>query len=675
MKASLEWLKEYVDFDLGAEELAEKLTMVGFPCEGLEQVGGDAVLELEVPSNRPDCQGMIGLAREVAVALGKDLKVPDAPLEKGSTATSSLAGVSVEDQELCPRYIARVISGVKIGPSPEWMQRRLASMGLRSLNNVVDITNYVLFETGQPLHAFDYDLLGGNSIIVRRSKPGEALQLLDETKVKLDGSELLIADETGGVALAGVMGGARTEVHSGTTNVLLESASFMATAIRRTSRKFGITTESSYRFERTTGWDGVEYASRRAAALIQELAGGTVAAGSIDVFAEPPGQRQVTVRYWRVDKLLGQRMGKHVIRRILMDLGLESAYESGEGITLLIPHFRPDLTREIDLIEEVARHYGYDRIPAQTGLDVRLPVKSPADDACRRLRSRLSHMGFSETVTVSVLSREQAEAICPWRSARPALVTNPPRADRNMLRPSLLPSLLEVRRVNQAAGRAELSVFDLGRAYLARPDGSVEERRLLSALDDGSDAEASFGRLRAVLETATDLFKDTRDLRVDTSDLPYMRPGESARLFLGNEFLGVLGRLNDELRRAFDLRTSPTMLEIDLEMLIGRGLARGQVAALPRFPGVRRDVALVLDEAVRWAQVAECVREVPCELRQDVEFLNVYRGKQAGAGRKSLAFSVTYRSAERTLTDEEVNEVHGSLVEHVTGKLGAELRA
>ncbi len=675
MKASLEWLKEYVDFDLSAEELAEKLTMVGLPCEGVEDVDGDAVLELEVPSNRPDCQGMIGLAREVAVALGKDLKIPEVTIERGSTAASSLARVSVEDQELCPRYTARVISGVKIGPSPEWMQRRLASMGLRSLNNVVDVTNYVLFETGQPLHAFDYDLLGGNAIIVRRGKPGEVLQLLDETEVKLDGSELLIADETGGVALAGVMGGARTEVHSGTSNLLLESASFLATSIRRTSRKVGVTTESSYRFERTTAWNGVEYASKRAAALIQELAGGTVAAGSVDVFAEAPKQKQVTVRYWRVDKLLGQRLGKHVIRRILMDLGLESSYESGEGITFLIPHGRPDLSREADLIEEVARHYGYDKIPAETNLGVRLPVRSPADNACRLLRARLSCMGFSETVTVSVLSQEQGELICPWRSARPALVTNPPRADRNLLRPSLLPSLLEVRRVNQAAGRSQLSVFDLGRAYLARPDGSVEERRLLSALDDAPNAGGAFGRLRAVLEASCALFKGGDELRLDTSDLPYMQEGESARLFLGNEFLGVLGRLREDLCKVFDLRSSPAILEIDLEMLISRGLARGQVQALPRFPGVRRDVALVLGETVRWAQIAACVDEVPCELRQNVEFLNVYRGKQVDTGKKSVAFSTTYRSPERTLTDEEVNNVHGKLVEHIVGKLGAELRA
>jgi phenylalanyl-tRNA synthetase beta chain len=256
------------------------------------------------------------------------------------------------------------------------------------------------------------------------------------------------------------------------------------------------------------------------------------------------------------------------------------------------------------------------------------------------------------------------------------LITNPPRAGQDLLRQSLLPSLLEVRRANQAAGRPDLSVFDLGRVYLARPDGSVNERRLLAALDDrDGDGEASFGRLRAVLEVTCSLFRGTEDLRVTPSEVPYLNRGESARIFLGEEFLGVMGRLQPDLRKLFDLRTSPALLEIDLEALISRGPARGVYRALPRFPGVRRDVALVLDEKVNWAQVSALVEEVSCELRQSVEFLNVYRGKQAGTGRKSLAFSVTYRSPERTLTDSEVNDLHTELVEHLTGKLGATLRS
>ncbi|MHC4916050.1 MAG: phenylalanine--tRNA ligase subunit beta [Planctomycetota bacterium] len=677
MKASVEWLKEYVDFDLSATELAERLTSVGLPCEGIEEAEGDSVLELEVPSNRPDCLGMIGVAREVAAALGKELRIPEAELEKGGAAASSLARVTVEDQELCPRYVARVVTGVKIGPSPDWMQRRLNAVGLRPLNNVVDITNYVLMEAGQPLHAFDHDLLGGGAIIVRRSRPGEKMELIDGTEVRLDGTEVMIADETGPVALAGVMGGARTEVHSGTTNVLLESACFQASAIRRAARRLGVATESSYRFERAVDWNGVEYASRRAAALLCELAGGSVASGSVDEQGPVPKQTQITVRYWRVDKILGRRMEKRVIRRILMDLGLESSYESGEGITLLVPSFRPDLTREIDLIEEVARLFGYEHIPAKTELKVRLPRRNPGEQACRLIRERLSCMGFSETVTNSITSEGRAQTVSPWRGARPVVITNPPRADENLLRQSLLPSLLEVRRVNQAAGRAEVSVFDMGRVYLARPDGSVDERRLLAALDDrgGEDPEAAFSRLRAVLESVCGIFEEDGDLRVEPSDLPYMRPGESGRVFQGDDFLGVIGRMHDDLRKTFELRTSPAMLEIDLEALIKRGLARKEVAELPRFPGIRRDVALVVEEPVTWAQVSEAVAEIACDLRQATEFLNVYRGKQVGAGKKSLAMAVTYRSPERTLTDTEVNDLHSELVEHLTGKLKATLRS
>lgn len=677
MKASLEWLKEYVDFDLSAGELAERLTGVGLPCEGIEEVEGDPVLELEVPSNRPDCLGIIGIGREVAAALGKELRLPEVTLEKGGAGAAQPARVSVEDQELCPRYVARVISGVRIGPSPDWMQRRLTSMGLRPLNNVVDITNYVLFETGQPLHAFDYDLVEGGHIIVRRAQPGEKMELLDGTEAGLGGSELVIADERGAVALAGVMGGARTEVREGTVNVLLESASFMAASVRRTARAHGVATESSYRFERTTDWSGVEYASRRAAALIAELAGGSVASGSTDTAVDAPRLRQVTVRYWRVDKLLGRRMEKHAIRRTLLDLGLESVYESGEGITLLAPTFRPDLTREIDLIEEVARHFGYGRIPAETKLIVRLPRGSAAGDATRQVRQRLIPLGFSETVTVSILPHEQAEAVRPWRSAHPVRVTNPPRAGRDILRPSLLPSLLEVRRVNQAAGRGEVSVFDLGRGYLAGADGSVEERRLLAALDDRPEPEmeGGFRRLRGALESICGLFNGAEELRIENSDLPYMEPGEGARIFLGGDFLGVAGRLGRKLCPLFELRSRPALMELNLDLLISRGLARRRMQPLPRFPGVRRDVALVVGEETPWSQVAACIEEVGCGLRESVQFMNVYRGKQAGAGKKSLAFSVSYRAPDRTLTDAEVNGLHSDLVEHLTAKLGAALRS
>jgi len=674
MQASCEWLRQYVEFDLEPKELAERLTAVGLPCESMEQVGNDWVLDIEVPSNRPDCLGMLGVAREVAVITGGNLEVPEASPEKGRASAASLVRVSVEDAELCSRYVARVISGVKLAPSPEWMQRRLSAVGLRPINNVVDVTNYVLLETGQPLHAFDCDLVAGGSIIVRRSRSGEKMELIDGSTVELTGSELVIADESGPVALAGVMGGARTEMHAGTANVLLESACFQPRSVRRTSRRLGVSSESSYRFERAVDWNGVEYASRRAAALIQELAGGSVASGSVDAAAEAPGPRQITVRYWRVEKLLGMRTEKLAIRRILMALGLESIYESGEGITLLAPSFRPDLAREVDLIEEVARHFGYEKVPARTKLAVNLPQRSAADEAGRRLREVLTGLGFSETVTISILSREAARAIRPWRSSRPVLITNPPRADQDTLRQSLLPSLLEVRRTNQAGGVRRVSVFDTGRAYLARPDGSVQERRMLAAMDDGPEPEVSLGRLQAALETVVGIFSGPEELRIKPSDLPYMQPGEAARVFLGKKFLGVIGRLADALRGLFDLRTRPALLELDLELLISRGLARQRMAALPRFPGIRRDAALVLDEAVTWSQVAAAAGKVPCDLRESVEFLSTYRGEQTGPGRKSVALSVTYRAPDRTLTDAEVNDLHGELVRHLVEKLEASLR-
>jgi phenylalanyl-tRNA synthetase beta chain len=676
MKISIEWLKEYVDFDLSNEQLAEKLTQVGFPTESSEQVGGDTVLDLEIPSNRPDCFGIVGIAREVATVLGLALRLPEPDLGASEEVAGKQIKVLVEDQELCPRYIARIVRDIKIGPSPDWMQRRLISMGLRPVNNIVDITNYVLLETGQPLHAFDYDLVDGHFIIIRRARPVESFELLDGKKLELEGNEIVIADGSGPVALAGVMGGSRTEVHSGTVNILLESASFLPAAIRRTSRRLTIATESSYRFERGTDWNCVDYASRRAAALMRELGGGSVNQGLVDVAATQPRQQQIMLRYWRVDKVLGRRMEKRVIRRILLDLGLESVYESGEGINLLVPSFRPDLTREIDLIEDLARHFGYDKIPAKTEIKVLLARKSPADVATGLVRKKMVAMGFSETVTLSILNCHKAKAVGPWRCADDLIISNPPRSDQNMLRMSLLPSLLEVCRVNQAAGRAQLSVFDMGRVYLSQSDGSIDERRIFSALDDRpADVQQSLSRIRAVLENACGIFSNTSSLRLDLSPLTYMAPEQSARVFLGNEFLGVTGRLHQKLCKLFDLRSQPAMLELDFDMLIRRGLVRKGVKPMPRFPGIKRDVALVIDEGLNWARVASAVESVECQLRQSTEFLNVYRGKQVGSGKKSVAFSVTYRSPERTLTDDEVNLLHSELLKSLLESLGAVLRA
>jgi len=677
MRLSCEWLREYVKCKLAPQELAARLTAVGLPCESLEAVGEDWVLSVEVPSNRPDCLGVLGLAREVATITREALAVPEAAPERGRASAGSLARVTVEDQELCPRYVARVVSGVKVAESPDWMQRRLAACGLRPINNVVDVTNYVLLETGQPLHAFDYDRVAGHAITVRRARPGEKLDLLGGAVKELGGSELVIADEAGPLALAGIMGGGRSEVSPGTTNVLLESAAFLAAGIRRTSRQLALATESSYRFERSTDWNGVEYASRRAAVLLSKLAGGSVASGSVDTGREAPKSRQITVRYWRVDNLLGVHMEKHLIRRILLDLGLESVYESGEGVTFLVPSFRPDLAREVDLVEEVARHYGYERLPAVTRMPAALPRRSPADLASKEVRRRLAALSFSETVTVSILEREPGLAIRPWRSAQELLLTNPPKAGQDFLRQSLLPSLLEVRRVNQAARVRDVAVFDLGRAYLCRPDGSVDERRLVAALEDraGPDPDGPFGRLRLALDAVLAVFGSASELRVEPGEMPYLEPGESAKLFLGDEFLGVMGRLAEKLRPLFDLKTRPAMWEINLDLLIARGRPLPGLVPLPRFPAVRRDVALVLDEAVNWAQVAAAVAEAPCPVRESAEFLSLYRGEPLAAGKKSLACSVTYRAPDRTLTDEEVNAAHGELVKHLTGRLGAKLRA
>lgn len=679
MRASYQWLRQYASLHMPAEELAERLTAVGLPCEKVEPFGDDWVLDIEIPSNRPDCLGMIGLAREAAVAAGCRLELPRAVPVPGPAPASSLANVGVEDRELCPRYVARVLTDLRVGESPEWMCRRLEAVGLRALNSAVDITNYVLFETGQPLHAFDLDKLAGGGVAVRRARPGEKIDLLDGSARELSGSELVIADGAGPVALAGIMGGQRTAVGPQTTRVLLESAAFHAGHIRRTSRALALATESSYRFERGVDQENVDYASCRAACLMEELCAAAVAAGSLDTAPEPPKRALVTVRYWRVDQLLGMRMEKHVIRGILLDLGLQSVYEAGEGVTFQVPAFRPDLTREIDLIEEVARHWGYDKVPSRTALNVALPQRSVADQAAAAVRQTLARRGFSEAVTVSIVPREQGRAVRPWRSSREMVLTNPPKSGQDLLRQSLLPSLLEVRRVNQAAQAREVQIFEIGRAYLCAADEKVVERRLLAAMEDrpdldGAAPEEAFAKLRAASEAVLDLFGARATLRVEPAELPYMAPGESAKLFSGDQFIGVLGRLSAGLQPLFDLHSRPAMLEMDLDALVARGLTLPRLSPLPRFPAVRRDAALVLDESVTFAQVAAAAAEAACPMREALRPHSVYRGKPVPAGRKSMAVSVTYRAPDRTLTDEEVNRLQAELVKHLEARLGARVR-
>jgi len=679
MRASLFWLKDYVPIDLEPEALAECLTSVGLTVERIERLGEDVVLEIEVTSNRADCLCHLGIAREIAAATGLPLTIPEAKVAAGTSSCADLATVSVEDTKACPRYVARVIEGVRMGPSPDWLVHRLEAVGLRSVNNVVDVTNYVLFETNQPLHAFDLDKLEGGGVWVRRARKGDAIDLLDGTRHELPEGAIGICDASGPVALAGIMGGARSEVSGGTTRVLLESAAFDGPSVRRTARAVGVSTESSARFERGSNLANVEYASRRAAALLAEMCGGSVAAGSVDTASELPPAPAVRLRYWRVEKVLGVRVSKHQARHVLLGLGLESVSESGEGVTVHTPPHRPDLTREIDLIEEIARHIGYDRVPDATQMRVMLPPPSLSERARASARATLAGLGYCEAVTDSFVTRPVREAFPLWPSEGKITVRNPVRVGAPVMRECLAPCLLEVARRNQdAALRPAVAVFEIGRVYLAhRGEELPEEREILAVLDTGG-----FARVRGALEALAGRFGRADALSVRPEPVPFLAPEAAAGIYLagpsgggGSPRVGVLGVASSEAAERFGLKRAPALLELDFAEFTRRGVEVQRFTALPRFPAVRRDVALVVDDSVPWAGIAAAIEAHPEALRVGVELVSVWRGKQIGAGKKSVAVAVTYRAPDRTLTNKEATAAHEALVAHLLGRLSAERRA
>ena len=660
------WLRELVPgLDAPVRELMSRLTHVGLPVDELEETDGDWMLVLDVTANRPDCFGAVGVGREAAAAYGLSLRLPECSLEEEGEACESSFEIEVVEPALCPRYTGRIVRDVRAGEAPGWMGRRLEACGLRAISGVVDATNYVLLEWGQPLHAFDLDKLRGK-IIVRRARAGEEIDLLDGTVKELGETELVIADLKGPVALAGVMGGARTQVDEGTRNVLIESAQFDPVSVRRSSRLHGVRTESSIRFERGVDPLGVELASRRACRLLAELSGGKVAPGLIDVWAERAERPRVQLRYGRLDAVVGHHIETGEARTILQRLGFEVASDEGEKLIVQVPSWRSDVGREIDLIEEVVRLHGYDRVGDRPRMTVSSSSHEKTYVARERVRELLCGMGYDEAVTESLLSREEWEAFRPWAEEQ-FVVTNPFRAGRDRVRSSLVPGLLFAWAENERAGQEEVRLFEVAQVCVRR-GGEPETKELLAALrgDDfpslKGDAEELLGRL------------GVEELEFRSEAFAGLDPACSAAVRAGGTEFGRCGLCSTELARTFDLRARPFLFELDLGGAVRKArLVRG-FRPLPEYPGVARDVALVVDDSVAWSEVKRAALEGEDEWMSGPRFLSLYRGGSLPEGKKSLAFRVVYRSSERTLSDEEVAPVHEALVARLKEALGAVLR-
>jgi phenylalanyl-tRNA synthetase beta chain len=677
MKVPVSWLKEWVPVRASAKEIAKRLTFAGFEVEGIASVDGEPVLEVNVTPNRGDALSIRGIAREVAALYQLPLKFPVKKSPWKAPAKSAVA-VSIVRPKSCPRYALAVIDNVKVGPSPDWLVRRLAQTGVRPVNNVVDVTNFVLMELGQPLHAFDRSKIRGGKILVRNAKPGETLKTLDGAERKLVADDLVIADVEGPLALAGVMGGVPSEVTSSTTSIALECAFFDPAVVRRASRRLGILSESSYRFERRVDPEAIPEALQRAVLLILETAGGQVSS-IIDLYKERQKPAHVRFRPEETSAVLGGTWTEKEIRSVLQRLGFGITV-SGKGEWLVTaPSYRGDVSRSVDLIEEVARLLGLDRVP-ENFPSLRTPARVGADfEPERRIKSLLSDLGLQETIHYGFVSPELAAAL--GEEGRFALA-NPLSREESVLRSSLLPSLLAAASHHARHKMGTFRAFELRIVFEPKPGARPSEKKKLAGLLMGTRLGAhwsggvqgtDFYDLKGVVErilSSLGLDAKTSFLKGSVS---YLHPGQQASLFIDERPVGVLGEVHPDVLGRFDLKKAAYVFELDWPSLVSASAPMRRFRDYPRLPVVERDLALVVDQGIEAGNLAAFIaRQDP--VIADAKVFDLYQGSQIADGKKSLAFSIRMSRADRTMTDEEVNEVFQRIIQGVKSEFRADVR-
>lgn len=667
MKVSLNWLSDYIGIDRPAEQVAEILSDLGFPCEGIERFADDTVIDVEITSNRGDCLGYIGIARELAAAIGKELRTPTIELEESDKDVGELAAVQIDEPGLCGRYTARVIEGVKVGPSPDWIRKRLEAIGLRSVSNVVDATNYAMIETGQPPHAFDYAKIHEGRIIVRRAVAGERLVSIDGTKCDLNPEMLIIADPKGPVAIAGVMGGLDTEVGDRTTAILLEDAYFDPVSIRTTSRRLSLPSEASFRFERIVDIEMIDEASKRTAQLIVQLAGGKVARGVVDAYPAKPQKKLVTLRLSRLAKLLGIEIPAEEAAKILADLCFEPRVEN-DSIVCAVPSWRSDVYREADLIEEVARVHGYCKIPTERKISIEVVPVDPRQKLAQSVVTYLNGCGFYETISVDFVDNSLAGLFAEAGSDRHLAVKDESRKSANLLRRTLIGSLLGVLRTNVNAKNVPCRIFEIADTFVPA-DGEMPIQKAKLSLVCDSD----FRDLRGVIEGLVAGIEREAKVTLTPADLAWAQEG--ATIEVNSQAIGQAGIVSAAVRRSLDIEdTSVCAAELDFDSLLSLAGAAPKVKPIPRFPAIRRDLSIVVSEDVRWAAIIAAVEdEAPAEL-EDVEFVGIYRGKGIPDGSKCVTLSLLFRDEDGTLTHETVDALQAGIVASLGEATAAELR-
>jgi len=684
MRVPIKWLKQYVDFEWQPEQLAHNLTMAGIAVEGLEKIDSDIVLDLDLTPNRGDCLGLINLAREVAALTGSEIRIPKINLRESDKNISDYIAVEIAAPDLCRRYAARIIRNCTVKPSPAWLQEVLLSAGIRPINNIVDVTNYVMLETNQPLHAFDYDLLGkGKRVLVRKAAAGERIVTLDGIERKLDEEMLLITDGSRGIALAGIMGGENTEINENTSCVLLESANFLATNIRQTSRKLGLRSDSSVRFEKGVDVNGVIYAINRAAQLIQQLAGGEIFKGVCDVYPEIQVPVQVILRPDRVNYLLGTDLSPEEIKNYLRNLKFD-VKEKGEQFIVDIPSYRPDITIEADLIEEVARLYGYDKIPASLPC---IDITPAGLNSYQKLRDEVKSImaqNLFEVINYSFINPKFFDMLLlPQNSdlRRTVKLSNPLSEEQSVMRTTLLPGLLENISRNLARRNLDLAFYEMGAVFYPVDEGLPSEKLHIGAAITGNTkvnwlkktVEMDFFYLKGILEYLLAKL-GMRDCEFVQVSRPSFHPGRTAAVIYKGEEIGVIGEMHPLVLQNFDIKQRTCMFELDLGKIFKLCGRKTMMEEIAKFPAVERDIAVLLAEDVDASDAVRVIRETEGELLREVVVFDVYKGEQVAEGYKSIAFKLTLQSSEKTLTEDEINRIIQDVLDNLKKELQAELR-
>lgn len=636
----------------------------------------ETVVEFEITSNRPDCLNILGIAREAAAAFKTELRKPVIKLNEEADDANKYASVQIIDPDLCPRYAARIIKDVKVGPSPKWMRDRLKSAGVRPINNIVDITNYVMLELGQPMHAFDLNLLEDRKIVVRRALDGEVIKTLDDQERRLDSSMLVIADSTKPVAVAGVMGGLNSEINEHTKTILFESANFYGISVRLTAKKLGIRTEASARFEKGLDAENVVIALDRAAQLVEELGAGKVCKGVIDCYPKKQEQRTVKFRPDKINAFLGTSIDKNLMIDILKSLEFKV---DETNMTIIVPSFRQDVENEADISEEIARFYGYNNIEATLldGKNTTIGQKTIKQKIEDIIKNTMLSCGLSETYTYSFTNPKVFDRLrlLPGSELRKAVsIINPLGEDYSIMRTTTIPDMLSVISRNYNRQVEEAGFFELSYVYLPKSLQVTELPDEKPVLTIGMYGNVDFYDLKGILEELMRLLGITNCEFDPLKDHPSFHPGRTAMLMLDGKQIGVIGQIHPDVANEFECPEVTYIGVVETMPLVENASLMPQYKPLPRFPAVARDIAIVVRDDILAKQVEEVIKKESGNILEDIKLFDVYKGKQVPGGMKSMAYSITFRSGDRTLTDEEVNRTMKKIIDGLGKTVNAQLR-